>query len=141
MEQVDTRIEGATPDVATRLQAIRAKLPGQLLAERIETARATYGTLYTLAEVRQKVAETLPLRIGFTRGATLEPIETYRERIPDDALLKYDDAVQSGIFSKFWVATPTYRSERQVDPWIVGEIAGTEFCAVVAQWDVWKHEE
>jgi hypothetical protein len=141
MEHVETGIERAMPDLSARLQAIRSRLPGQLLSERIETARATYGTLYTLAEVRQKVAETLPLRIGFTRGAALEPIETYRERIPDDALLKYDDASQSGIFSKFWVATPTYRSERQVDPWIIGEIAGTEFCAVIAQWDVWKHDE
>jgi hypothetical protein len=44
--------------------------------------------------------------------------------------------VQSGLFSKFWVATPTYQKERQVDPWIVAEIKSTEFYAVIAQWDV-----
>jgi hypothetical protein len=83
-----------------------------------------------------KVAEVLPRRVGFVRGTALQPIETYSGRIPDDALLKWDDAVQSGLFSKFMVATPTYYSERQVDPWIVGEVEGTDRWAVVAQWDV-----
>jgi hypothetical protein len=65
----------------------------------------------------------------------LEPIEHYRERIPDESLLKYDDAVRSGLFSKFWVATPTYYQERQVDPWIVAEVTGTDRWAVIARWD------
>jgi hypothetical protein len=70
------------------------------------------------------------------RGASLEPIEQYREPIPDEALLKFDDAVQRGIFSKFWVATPTYYQERQVDPWIVAEVEGTDRWAVIARWGV-----
>jgi hypothetical protein len=82
------------------------------------------------------VGATLPRRPGFIRGAALEPIEAYRQSIPDEALLKYDDAAQSGLFSRFMVATPTYYSERQVDPWIIGEVTGTEEWAVLAQWDV-----
>ena len=97
-------------------------------------ANVCHGPLYTRAEVRQKVAETLPRRIGFVRGATLELIEAYREIIPDEALLKYDEAVRSGLFARFWVATPTYYEQSQVDPWIIGEVAGTELCAVIAQW-------
>ena len=36
--------------------------------------------------------------------------------------------------AKFWVATPTYYEERQVDPWILGEVDGAEMFAVIAQW-------
>src|SRR5437879_5920556 len=67
--------------------------------------------------------------------AALELIESYRERIPEHALLKYDDAVQSGLFDKFWVATPTYYQERQVDPWIVAEVGGADRWAVIARWE------
>jgi hypothetical protein len=120
---------------AARLRAIRSRLPGQMLRERVEMASVCYGPLYTWPEVRQKVAETLPRRIGFVRSAVVEPIEGYREHIPDEALIKYDDAVRSGLFSKFWVATPRYYEQRQVDPWIIGEVTGSEQCAVIAQWD------
>jgi len=121
-------------DQTARIATIRAGLPGQVLRQRIEMATVCYGPLYTLAEVRRRVGESLPYRFGFIRGATLEPIEDYRELIPDEALLKYDDAVKSGLFSHFWVATPTYYEERQVDPWILAEVNGIERYAVIAQW-------
>jgi hypothetical protein len=124
-----------SPEVAARVHAIRARLPGQMLHDRVETAQLQYGPLYTLAEVRQRVGEVLPRRFGFIRSAALEPIESYRGHIPADALLKYDDAVQSGLFAKFWVATPTYYQERQLDPWIVAEVAGADRWAVIARWD------
>jgi hypothetical protein len=140
MDQIDKCAE-PTPaplqllDAVERVRRIRAKLPGQLLRERIDTANALFGPLYSLDDVQQKIAETLPLRLGFRRSAVLEPVESYRERIPDDALLKYDDAAESKLFSRFWVATPAYRSERQVDPWILGEVTGTDLYAVIARWD------
>ena len=124
-----------SPEVLARVRTIRARLPGQMLHERLQTAQLTYGPLYTLAEIRQRVGEVLPRRLGYVRSAVLEPIESYREAIPAHALVKYDDAVQSGLFEKFWVATPTYYQERQVDPWIVAEVAGTTLCAVIARWD------
>jgi hypothetical protein len=131
-----SHLGSSSADVTARVRSIRAQLPGQVLRERIELANVAYGPLLSKADVRQRVAETLPRRLGFVRGATLEPIETYRERIPDDALLKYDDAARSGLFARFWVATPTYYEQRQVDPWILGEVAGSELCAVITQWDV-----
>lgn len=124
-----------TPETLTRVRAIRARLPGQMLQERLETAQLAYGPLYTLAELRQRVGEVLPRRLGYVRSAVLEPIESYREAIPAHALVKYDDAVQSGLFAKFWVATPTYYQERQVDPWIVAEVGGADRWAVIARWD------
>ena len=132
----ETRTDAEPIEVTARLRAIRNRLPGQMVQERIDTAKILYGPLYSLREVRARVGATLPRRPGFIRGAVLEPIETYRLRIPDEALLKYDDAAQSGLFSHFMVATPTYYSERQVDPWIIGEVTGTEDWAVLAQWDV-----
>jgi hypothetical protein len=124
-----------TQETVTRVREIRSRLPGQMLQERLENAQLTYGPLYTLAEIRQRVGEVLPRRLGYVRSAVLEPIENYRERIPDESLLKYDDAVRSGLFSKFWVATPTYYQERQVDPWVVAEVSGTDRWAVIARWD------
>jgi len=121
-------------DVAVRVRDIRRRLPGQMLEERLETARLYYGPLHTLDEIRTRVARTLPHRIGFIRGAALEPIEGYREAIPDEALLKWDEAVNRGIFSQFWVATPTYLGRNQTDPWIIGQVIGSDLCAVVAQW-------
>ncbi len=131
-----TRTEPTPVDTEARLRNIRARLPGQMLEERIETAHACHGALYTLAEIRKNVAKTLPRRIGRMRGAVLEPIEKYRDPIPADVLLKYDEAVHSGLFAKFWVATPAYYEQRQVDPWIVGEIEGARLCALIAQWGV-----
>jgi hypothetical protein len=133
---LDAAPQPASDTIAARVRTVRDRLPGQLLRERLEMAQLYYGPLYTLAEVRQKVGEVLPRRVGFVRGAALEPIQTYVEAIPDEALLKYDDALRSGLFSKFWVATPTYYQERQMDPWIIGEVIGSDRWAVVAQWDV-----
>src|SRR5882724_11770935 len=124
-----------SPEVLARVRTIRARLPGQMLHERLQTAQLTYGPLYTLAEIRQRVGEVLPRRLGYVRSAVLERIESYREAIPAHALVKYDDAVQSGLFEKFWVVTPTYYQERQVDPWIVAEVGGADRWAVIARWD------
>jgi hypothetical protein len=135
MEQ-STQLPRTSAEPATRIQAVRSRLPGQMLRQRLELAAVAYGPLYTLPEVREKVGATLRWRAGYVRGAVLDTIEEYRGVIPDDALLKYDDAVQSGLFSKFLVATPTYYQERQVDPWIIAEVTGTDRYAVIAQWDV-----
>jgi hypothetical protein len=122
-------------DREERLRGLRAGLPGQVRCERIEAARLGYGPLYRREEVERRVGETLPQRLGFRRVAVFDPIETYAERIPDHALLAYGEAAESGLFSQFWVATPAYRSERQADPWILGEVKGADLYAVIARWD------
>src|SRR5260370_38248956 len=85
---------------AERLRAIRLRLPGQAVKERMEIARATYGLLYTMGLVRQRVAETLPTKIGYVRSTMIDPIEEYRGLIREAALLKYDDSGQGGVVSK-----------------------------------------
>jgi hypothetical protein len=128
-------VETVQANGAERLRAIRLRLPGQAVKERMEIARAAYGPLYTMGLVRQRVAETLPTKIGYVRSTMIDPIEEYRGLIPDEALLKYDDAAQSGLFSKFWVVTPTYYWKRQIDPWMLAEVVGTDLCALIARWD------
>jgi hypothetical protein len=139
MDQTDARRLDSSPaltDLDARIRAIRARLPGQLLRERLEMVQVCYGRLFSLAEIRQRIGQTLPRRAGYVRGTVLEPIEQYQGSIPDEALVKYDDAVKTGFFSTFSVATPTYYQERQIDPWIVAEVAGTDRYVVITQWDV-----
>lgn len=128
-------IETVLANAAERVRAIRFRLPKQAVTERIEMARLTHGPLYTMGLIRERVAETLPPRVGYVRSALMEPIEQYTGLIPDEALLKYDDAERSGLFAKFWVVTPTYYWRSQADPWLVAEVAGTTLCAVIAQWN------
>jgi len=119
---------------AERVKQIRMGLPGQMRDERLEAARLYYGPLYTLHDIRRRVARTLRWRFGFAREGALAPIERYADPIPDEALLKYGDAVGCGSFSRFWVVTPTYNRRPEADPWIVGEVIGSGRCAVIAQW-------
>ena len=124
-----------TPEIAARVKAIRRRLPGQMVEERLELARLHHGELYTMEQIRQRVAESLPRRLGYVRTAELQPIETYRGEIPAAALLKYDDALASGLFATFWVATPRYYQSQQVDPWLVGEVVGADRYSIIARWD------
>ena len=57
------------------------------------------------------------------------------DHLPWHRLLPHK-STRTGLFSKFWVATPTYYQERQVDPWIVAEVDGSDRWAVIARWDV-----
>ena len=135
MTSAKFEIETVSANVAERVRAIRLRMPGQAVKERIEIAQAAYGPLYTMGLVRERLAETLPTKIGYVRSTMIDPIEEYRGLIPDEALLKYDDAAQSGLFAKFWVVTPTYYWKRQIDPWMLGEVVGTKLCALIARWD------
>ena len=135
MNSVKFEIETVPANAAERVHAVRFRLPGQAVTERIEMARVSYGPLYPIGLVRERIAETLPSRIGYVRSTVMEPIEQYRGPMPDEVLLKYDDAERSGLFAKFWVVTPTYYWKSQVDPWIVAEVAGTALWAVIARWD------
>jgi len=133
--QTNATIQPPAADTAARAQEIRRRLPGQARRQRLDTARLEYGPLYSLAEIQQRVAQTLHQKVGFIRRAVFEPIESYQGPIPDEALLKYDAAVRSGLFSAFSVVTPAYFSQKQVDPWIVAQVDGAELYAVIAQWD------
>src|SRR5260370_9079110 len=135
MNSTTFEIETVLANTAERVRAIRFRLPGQAVMERIELARVAYGPLYTIGLIQERVSETLPIRIGYVRSTVMEPIAQYSRLIPDEVLLKYDDAARSGLFARFWVVTPTYYRAPQADPLIVAEVAGTRLCAVIARWD------
>jgi hypothetical protein len=101
MNAATVDIETVPADVAERVRGIRFRLPGQAVRERIELARVAYGPLYSIGLIRERVAETLLTRIGYVRSTAMELIEEYRGLIPDEVLLKYDEAERSGLFAKF----------------------------------------
>jgi hypothetical protein len=78
---VDQSAEPSTDtasSLAERARHVRASLAGQVLWDPIETARATYGPLYSLTELQRRIGDTLSPRLGCRRAAICEPIETYR---------------------------------------------------------------
>jgi hypothetical protein len=121
-------------DRRERVRDIRSGLPGQVRQARLVTASMLYGPLCSLDELHGRIARTLPARFGSVRRARVVPIEQSETLIPDDTLLKYDDAVQLELFSRFVIATPAYWFGEEGDPWLIGNVAGTERWAVIARW-------
>lgn len=121
-------------DVHARACEVRSGLPGQVRRERLATASLLYGPLCSLDEVHRRVARTLPLRFGLLRRASVRSIEQAEIAIPDEVLVRYDEAVQLDVFSRFLVLTPAYYFHACGDPWLVAEVAGTERWALLASW-------
>lgn len=118
-----------------RARRVRHHLYGQTLGERIAQARARYGRVYTRAELR---AVAYPRRRAWSsriERRLVKPLEAYRAPIPDDALLRYDDASETALFSRFCVVAPAGGHEDRPTHWIVGELrGGLERYAIVARW-------
>lgn len=121
-------------NLEARIHDIRAGLPGQLRQQRLRTASLIFGPLYSLDQVHHRIAHTLPFRFGGLRRMCVTPIERAEIIIPEDVLLRYDEAVHSGLFSRFLVGTPAYYWWPTSDAWLVAEVAGTERWAVLAHW-------
>ena len=117
-----------------RARDIRAKLPGQARQERLVTATLLYGSLAALETLHRRIARTLPSRVGSIRRTKVHSIEDAETIIPDDALLKYDDAAQLELFSRFVIVTPAYWFGEEGGPWLVANVAGTDRWAVIARW-------
>src|SRR5260370_5974966 len=99
MNSTTFETETGLASTAERVRAIRFRLPGQAVTERIELARVAYGPLYTIGLIQERVAETLPIRIGYVRSTVMEPLEQYRGLMADQGLLQYDEAARSGRFA------------------------------------------
>ncbi|HEY3099780.1 MAG TPA: hypothetical protein VGL14_12775 [Methylomirabilota bacterium] len=117
-----------------RIRDIRAGLPGQLRQQRLRTASLVFGPLYSLDQIHRRIARTLPFRLGSVRRLRVTPIEQAEIIIPEDVLLRYDEAAQAGVFARFLVGTPAYYWRPAGDAWLVAEVAGTERWAVLAHW-------
>jgi hypothetical protein len=120
-------------DRRERVREIRAGLPGQVRQARLMTASMLYGPLCSLDGLHRRIAHTLPSRFGSVRYAKISPIEQSDALIPDEVLLKYDDAAQLDVFSRFLIATPAYWLGAEGDPWLVANVAGTDRWAVIAR--------
>jgi hypothetical protein len=121
-------------DRRQRAHEIRAGLPGQARQARLMTASMLYGPLCSLDALHRRIARALPLQLGHVRHVRMSPIEQSDALIPDDVLLRYDEAVQLSVFARFLIATPAYWFGAHGDPWLVAEVAGTDRWAVIARW-------
>jgi hypothetical protein len=122
-------------NLAARAQEIRAGLPGQLRQQRLSTASLLYGRLGSQDDVRAQIARSLPWRPGAIRRARLETLQQTEVVIPDEVLVKYDDAVQLGLFSHFMVGRAAYYFTVQGPCWLVAEIADSERWVAIARWE------
>ena len=118
-----------------RIRRIRDRLLRPTLEERVAQVRARYGRVYTPAQLRAAASPRQRNRFrGFKRGF-LEPLETYGAPIPDDALLRYGDALETESFSQFWVVAPARSGQHRCARWIVGQLrGGLDLFAIVARW-------
>ena len=135
-----------------RAAIIRAELPGQ----RTERAHCTirseaqlrYGQILSWRAVLDAVARVAPRRLFFFRDALATKLEVYRGPIPDEALLAFDEAQRTGLFSSYWIVTPRYESLgarlAASDPWLVAQLNDADAYApgfhlsnyvVLAHWD------
>lgn len=122
-------------EAAAQVRRIRDGLPGQTVGDRIAQARARYGRVYTEAELRAAAGPRW--RAWFSRFArdVMQPLEAYQAPIPDDALLRYDDASDTAWFSRFCVVAPASAGRDRPARWIVGQLRGSaERYAIVARW-------
>jgi hypothetical protein len=131
----DPRAQQRERETRARVGEIRASLPGQARHERLTTAALLYGPLCSLDEVHHRIGHSLPWLFGSVRRTTVAPIERADVVLPDDVLLKYDDARQLGVFSRFLVVTPAYYWRPHGDPWLVAEVEGTERWAFIVRWE------
>jgi hypothetical protein len=120
--------------IRARLRALRAGLPHQACHARVATASLVFGPLYSTEDLHRRIARTLPRRLGLVRRVKLATIDRAETVIPDHVLLRYDDAVDLGVFSRFLVARPAYYWRPAGVPWLVGLVAGTEQWGVIARW-------
>ncbi len=118
-----------------RIREIRDRLLRPTLEERVAQVRARYGRVYTPAQLRAAASPRQPNRLRSFERRFLEPLETYGALIPDDALLRYGDALEAESFSQFWVVAPARSGQDRCARWIVGQLrGGLDLFAIVARW-------
>jgi hypothetical protein len=118
-----------------RVRRIRDRLLRPTLDERVARVRARYGRVYTRAQLCGGGAARRRGRFRRLERGCARSLEAYGARIPDDALLRYDDALGTEAFSQFWVVTPARSGRDRCARWLVGELrGGVDLFAIVARW-------
>ena len=102
--------------------------------ERLATASLVYGPLFSLQTMHRRIAHTLPWRPGRLRRTKVTPIAQSEVAIPDDVLMKYDDARQLGVLSQFLIVRPAYFWAPDGLCWLVAGVAETARWAIIASW-------
>lgn len=143
MDTLKVTNEIVNPD----LETVRAGLAGQKRREWrrradeiLERATAEFGLAFTTEEITARVAAVLPWVPFKKRSALWIALEDYAGTLPDAAILAWQRAEQSRLFTSFDVVEPRYVSRAPApDPWLVGHVSGYRGQAkdwiVLAYWD------
>jgi hypothetical protein len=111
-------------EVLDRVKKIRAALPN--LAPNLEVAAAQFGLQVPARAVHQHARRALPFKFFSRRGSTWWTVDHFRGSVPDQALLKYDEAKRTGLLTHFYVVVPMRSTARYEfaprDPWLVGSV-------------------
>ena len=137
------RVDGVLPDVSGRdaledgfrVRRIRDRLFRPPLEERLARVRARYRRVLTLPRLRAAASPRRGKGVRRSERGFMEALDGYEGPISDDALLRYDDAWETGAFSQFWVVRPARSGRDRGMRWMVGELrGGLDLYAIVAQW-------
>lgn len=121
------------------LREIRNGLKGQKVWTHHSNIAAQFGKVYSWNELFHRIRKSIPSKLFRTRDTHFLLINDYPRFIPDEALLKYHTARQTGYFGAFFVIEPVYATEYRHlpanDPWIIARIgiSGDQY-VVIAQW-------
>jgi len=134
MLKVETAPCEAAEDRA-KVAEIRQDLAGQQTRGRWDLAEAQFGLIMDIGTLRDRIRKTIPFRLFNVRHVDWEDIGSYTGHIPDQALLKYEEARRTGLFRCFKVAAPMYSTFNPVsDPWLLGYVDPSH-AIVLAYWE------
>lgn len=121
---------------AARAAKVRAAMTGQAVAAKRQETELRFGRIYSRRDLVEAVRQSVPMRLFRQRAVEWERLENYTRFVPDAALLRYQEAYESGLFVAYSVLWPTYAARPAKDPWLVGwvNISLTEG-VVLAYWD------
>jgi hypothetical protein len=119
-----------------RVRRIRERLLHPTLEERLAWVRARYRRVYTLAQLRAAALARRGQGRPCSERGFMKALDGYDGPISSDALLRYDDALETGSFAQFWVVTPAVSRRDQGTRWMLGELrGGRDLYAIVARWN------
>ena len=103
------------------------------LAPNSAVSAAEFGLPVPATAVHRLARLAVPFRFFDSRGSRWHRLDTFAGHVPDAALLRYADALESGLFRHFYVVVPERSSEMPVmdrsDPWLVASVhdVGTDY--------------
>lgn len=116
------------PERASLALTARRSLAGQRTLSDVSSAEARFGLSLSGPEIRRRIKQILPWRLGRARSIVCVELTHYAAWIPDEALLVWEEARETPGFQDFCIMWPVYDRDaalamhrpRGIDPWLIG---------------------